>query len=121
MSVVLTCLSGVGLVAPTNGRAGRDADRLGQLTGVDDTGDPKCALESAPPLRQRETSRIEVQVRSPTRPVAGRIGLRAILAGGFLDRDDPQQLGCWRALPTTYTGAYRLTRTHPPDSRQCAT
>jgi hypothetical protein len=84
----------VGLGAPTIGGSECGAShRLGQRTGVDDTGDTQRAPEGAAALRQRETSRIRMQVRSPTRPPAGRIRHEAELLSIGLDRDKPQQLG----------------------------
>jgi hypothetical protein len=81
----------VGLDTPTVGGAGRGGgNRLGQLTGVDDTGDTQRPPEGAPSLRQCETAGIGMQMRSPPRPPAGRIGHRAELARQALDRDDPQ-------------------------------
>jgi hypothetical protein len=43
---------------------------------------------------------------SPARPSACRIGRKTELVSTLLDRDYPQQLGGWHALPATYTGAY---------------
>jgi len=101
----------VGLDAPTAGGAGRGGgDRLGQLTGVDDTGDAQRTPEGVTSLRQCETDRIAMQVCPSTRPPAGRIGQRTELTRRMLDRDDPQQLGGWRALPASDAGAYRLDR-----------
>jgi len=87
-------------------------DRLDQLTGVDDTGNTQRPPKGVSSLRQCETSLIRVQVRSPTWPSAGRIGNRAELARRGLDRDDPQQLEGWRALPTSDAGAYGPIHRH---------
>jgi len=46
-----------------------------------------------------------VQTRSPARPSACRVGHDAELVNVPHDRDDPQQLGGWRTLPTAHTGA----------------
>jgi hypothetical protein len=62
---------------------------LGQRAGIDDPGGAKGPPEGAPLQRQREAGRIGVQVRSPSRQPAGRIGSEAqwpLVA----DRDDPQ-------------------------------
>jgi hypothetical protein len=84
----------MGLDAPTADGAGRGGlDRLGQLTGVDDTGDAQRTPEDVSPLRKCETSRIDMQVSSSTRPSACRVGHGAELARRVLDRDDTQQLG----------------------------
>jgi hypothetical protein len=48
---------------------------LGQQPGVSNTGKAQRPPEGATPLRQREASRIRMQVRSPTRQSAARIGL----------------------------------------------
>jgi len=100
----------VGLNAPTAGGAGRGGNRHGQLTDVDDTGDAQRSPEGVASLRQCETSRIKMQVSSPTRPSAGRIGHRTELLRQMLDRDNPQQLGGWRALPAANTGAHGSPR-----------
>jgi hypothetical protein len=52
---------------------GDRADVLGQRLGVGDTGETQRAPEGATPLRQREASRIRVQMRSPARQSAVRI------------------------------------------------
>ena len=116
-----TLLVEVGLEAPTDGGAGPGGDHRIQLTGVDDTGNAQRAPESAPTLRQRKTNRIAVQVRSPTRSAAGRVRHDAGMASDVLDGDYPQQLGGWRALPATDTGALRGNPEHRPVSRECAT
>jgi hypothetical protein len=61
---------------------------LGQLTGVDDTGDPERTPEGAAPTGQREASRVRVQVCTPTRQPTGRIGPEAVTSL-TADRDDP--------------------------------
>jgi hypothetical protein len=61
---------------------------LGQQTGVQDTGDPQRPPEGVTPLRQREASRIGVQMRSPPRQSAARIGLKA-----SFDHDEPHEFG----------------------------
>jgi len=97
------------------------ADELRERTGVDDSGDAECPPEGAPPLRQHETTRIEMNVRTATRSSTGqvgydaedrlarfpRLGLLARRLGTVLDRDDPQQLGGWCTSPATHTGAHR--------------
>jgi len=61
---------------------------LGQLAGVDDTGDPERAPKGATPPRQREASRVRVQVRTPARQPTGRVGPEAVTSL-TADRDDP--------------------------------
>jgi hypothetical protein len=51
-------------------RHGGRADVLGQHSGVEDTGEAERPPEGAAPLCQRETSRIGMKVRSPTRQSA---------------------------------------------------
>jgi hypothetical protein len=63
----------------------------GQLAGVGDTVDAQRAPEGATPARQREASRIGVQVRSPPRQSAGRIGNEAVFRP-LADRDYPQKV-----------------------------
>ena len=82
----------VGRDAPTIGgseRMNEVGDDLGERTGVHDTGDTKRAPEGAATLRQREASRIRVQVRSPARQSAARIGLEPENISRS-DRDEPQ-------------------------------
>jgi hypothetical protein len=63
---------------------------LGQQAGVQDTGVPQRTPEGATPLRQREASRIGMQVRSPARQSAVRIGLKPEMISRF-HRDEPHQ------------------------------
>jgi len=118
-----------GWLWPLRGRA----DELRERTGVDDPGDAECPPEGAPPLRQRETTRIEMKVRTATRSSTGQIGYDAedrlagsphlgLLArrlGTVLDRDDPQQLGGWCTSPATHTGAHRERATYHCGSLPC--
>jgi hypothetical protein len=76
--------------------------------GVDDPGDAQRATQSATALRERETSRIGMQMGSATRPDARRIGFDDEHAVFGLDRNDSQQLGGRGTLPATDTGADRL-------------
>ena len=62
---------------------------LGKRTGVDDTGEPQRAPEGTAPLRQREASRIRMQMRPPTRQYTARIGLEPEIISDA-DRDEPQ-------------------------------
>jgi hypothetical protein len=100
-------------------RIGVAADRLGERPGVDDTGYTKRAPEGAATLRQREARRIGMHVRSPARPSAYRIRHKTELVSSVLDRDNPQQLGGWHALPATHTCAHRTSE--PVRRRKCAT
>ncbi|GAA2622709.1 hypothetical protein Adu01nite_02050 [Paractinoplanes durhamensis] len=50
---------------------------LGKRTGVSNSGESQRPPEGPAPLRQREASRIRMQMRSPTRQSAARIGLEA--------------------------------------------
>jgi hypothetical protein len=112
----------VGRDAPTIGGSERfdvAADGLGERSGVQDTGDTKRAPEGAATLRQRETRRVGMNMCSPARPSACRIGRKAELVSTVLDRDYPQQLGGWHALPATYTGADRSSKLDR--RRKCAT
>ncbi|GAA1812469.1 hypothetical protein GCM10009835_35120 [Planosporangium flavigriseum] len=112
----------VGRDAPTIGgseRIGVAANGLGERTGVQDTGDAKRTPEGAAPLRQRETRRVGMNMCSPARPSACRIGNKAERISAVLDRDCPQQLGGWHALPATHTGAYRPSKLDR--RRKCAT
>jgi hypothetical protein len=79
---------------------------LGQRTGVSNTVESQRPPEGTAPLRQREASWIGMQMRSPARQSAARIGLEAeiIPAPG---RDEPDQLEGRRALATADTGACR--------------
>jgi hypothetical protein len=81
----------VGRDAPTIGGAGLGGvNRLGQLTGVDDTGDTQRTPEGASSLRQCETGRITVQMCPSTRLPTRHIGYRPELARLVLDRDNPE-------------------------------
>jgi len=62
---------------------------LGQRPGVEDTGESQRSPEGAAPLRQREASRIGMQMRSAARQSAARIRLKleVILCSR---RDEPQ-------------------------------
>jgi hypothetical protein len=64
---------------------------LGQYPGVGDTGEAQRTPEGATPLRQREASRIRMQMRSPTRQSAVRIGLEPEVNPGT-GRDEPNQI-----------------------------
>jgi hypothetical protein len=75
---------------------GSRPDVLGQWTGVEDTGDPQRSPEGATPLRQREARRIGMQMRSPARQSAARIGLKPEIIS-HSRHDDPHQFGGRRA------------------------
>jgi hypothetical protein len=93
MSVVLPCFVRAGLDASAVGGSGRlrgGADGFGQRPGVDHTGDAQSAPEGAPTLRQLEASRYGVDMRSPARPSACRIGHDDEMLDVGFDRDKPQ-------------------------------
>jgi hypothetical protein len=95
MSVVLPCWIRVGRQRPTIGGSGRRSGRpdvLGQQIGVSNTVESQRPPEGAAPLRQREASRIRMQMRSPARQSAVRIGLEPEIIPGA-GRDEPQQCG----------------------------
>ena len=95
MSVVLPCWIRVGRQRPTIGGSGRRDGRpdvLGQQTGVSNTVKSQRPPEGTAPLRQREASRIRMQVRSPARQSASRIGLEPEIIPGT-GRDETQQCG----------------------------
>jgi len=71
-------------------------DVLGQRTGVSNTDESQRAPEGTAPLRQREASRIRMQMSSPTRQSAARIGLEPEVNPGT-GHDEPNQLGGRRA------------------------
>ena len=85
------------------------AEKLGQRLGVSDTGQSQRPPEGATPLRQREAGRIRMQMRSPTRQSAVRIGLEPEILPGA-GRDEPNQNGSRRALATANTRARRTDR-----------
>jgi len=64
-----------------------------QRPGVENTGDAQRAPEGAATLRQCEAGRIGMQVCSPARPDARRIGLEDDRSVLLHNRDDSQQLG----------------------------
>ena len=115
--IVCSCRSSylavrAGLDAPTIGGSVLLRQRLGHRAGVRDTGDAQCPPEGAPALRKREASRIRMQVRSPTRPSACRIGNDTELVSAEVDRDEPQQLGGWHTFPTADARANRRRVTY---------
>jgi hypothetical protein len=82
---------------------------LGQRPGISgsaDTGESQRPPEGAAPLRQREAGRIWMQMRSPTRQSAARIGLEPEIIPGA-GRDEPNQLGGRRAFAATDTHPHR--------------
>jgi len=64
---------------------------LGEQPGVSDTGESQRPPEGTAPLRQREASRIRMQMRSPTRQSATRIGLEPEVNPGA-GRNEPNQI-----------------------------
>ena len=112
----------MGRQRPIIGGSGWPRDRpdvLGQQTGVSNTGDSQRSPEGATPLRQREAGRIGMQVRSPARQAAVRIGLELEM---FLcsRRDEPQQCGGRRAFTTADAGARRADqrKVYPAHTRR---
>jgi hypothetical protein len=77
---------------------------LGQRLGVRNTGETQRAPEGTTPLRQREASRIRVQMRSPARQSAVRIRLEPEIISGT-GRDEPNQLKSRRPIAATNAGA----------------
>jgi hypothetical protein len=96
----------VGRSCPTVGDC-EPRERLVKLARVEDTGHAQCASENAPARREREASRIAMEVDSPTRPSARRVGHKGENTTFALFRDDSQQLLGWRTRPATHTCAYR--------------
>jgi hypothetical protein len=88
------------------------ADGFGERAGVEDTGHTKRAPEGTATLRKREASRISVHMCAATRPSACRIRQNTEMISVVHDRDDPQQLGGYRAFPAPHTGADRQRATH---------
>ena len=79
---------------------------LGQRTGVSNTVESQRPPEGTTSLRQREASRIRMQMRSPTRQSAVRIGLEPEVNPGT-GRDEPNQLGGRPAFTATDTHPHR--------------
>jgi hypothetical protein len=69
---------------------------LGQQPGVSNTGEAQRPPEGSASLRQREASWIRMQMRSPTRQSAARIGQKPEVIPGA-SHDEPNQLGGRRA------------------------
>jgi hypothetical protein len=90
---------------------GDRADVLGQQTGVRDTGKTQRTPEGATPLRQREASRIWMQMRSPTRQPSARIRQEPEIIPGT-GRDEPNQLKSRRSIAATNAGAGRYLPDH---------
>ncbi|BCJ42396.1 hypothetical protein GCM10010168_08620 [Actinoplanes ianthinogenes] len=63
---------------------------LGKQSGVSNTGETQRTPEGATSLRLREAGRIGMQVRSPARQSAARIGQKPEVIPGS-GRDEPQQ------------------------------
>jgi hypothetical protein len=70
-------------------RRGDRTDVLGKRTGVSNTGESQRSPEGSAPLRLRETGRIRMQVCTPARQPAARIGLEPEIISRP-DRDEPQ-------------------------------
>ena len=77
------------LIIGDSGRHGDRSDVLGKQSGVSNTGESQRAPEGTTPLRLREAGRIRMQVRSPARQPAARIGLEPEVTSRS-DRDEPQ-------------------------------
>jgi hypothetical protein len=72
-----------GCIISRSARHGDRTDVLGQLSGVSNTtGKSQRTPEGATPFRQREASRIRVQMRSPARQSSIRIGLEPEVVPG---------------------------------------
>jgi len=71
------------LIIGGSGRHGDRSDVLGKQAGVSNTGETQRSPEGASPLRLREAGRIRMQVRSPTRQPAARIGLQPEIIPGL--------------------------------------
>jgi hypothetical protein len=83
-------------------RCGDRTDVLGQRRGVQDTGEPQRPAEGPAPLRQREASRIEVQVCPSARQPATRVGPKL---GTHHDESQDFRYRC--AVPAADTRANR--------------
>jgi hypothetical protein len=70
-------------------RRGDRTDVLGKRAGVSNTGESQRPPEGSAPLRLRETGRIRMQVCTPARQPAARIGLEPEIISRT-DRDEPQ-------------------------------
>ena len=110
----------MGLLRPTIGGSGRHGDRsdvLGQQTGVSNTSESQRTPEGATPLRQREAGRIRMQMRSPTRQSAVRIGLEPEIISRAR-RDEPHQCESRCACATTDTHPCRTgyRKVYPPST-----
>jgi hypothetical protein len=70
-------------------RLGSRSDVLGQRTGVSNTSESQRAPEGPTPLRQREASRIGMQMSAPARQPAIRIRLKPEVTPRSR-RDEPQ-------------------------------
>src|SRR3954469_4481938 len=84
------------------GRSVRHGDRtdvLGQHSGVSNTGESQRPPEGTTPLRQREAGWIRMQMRSPTRQSAARIGQEPEIIPGA-GHDEPNQFKGWRPIAT---------------------
>jgi hypothetical protein len=113
----LPCCPG-GTTGPTNGGP-ESLDVLDQRTGVGSSGHPQRAPEGAAAFRQCETGQIRMQMRAPTRPLTGRIGLKNDCVDPAPYPDQPQQLGGRRTLPAAHTGADRRRASCHPLSLPC--
>jgi hypothetical protein len=87
---------------------------LGQQPGVWDTGETQRAPEGTTPLRQREAGQIRMQMRSPTRQSAARIGQEPEIIPGA-GRDEPNQLEGHRPIAATNAGSGKGTSPLLPD------
>ena len=85
--------------------------RLGQRTGVQDSGEAQRPPEGAPTLRKREASRIRMQVRSPARPSAAGSGTSLMISAGPIatNRSNSEAGARFRQPTQVRTGGARRT------------
>jgi hypothetical protein len=110
--VVLPCWIVTGrqrLVIGGSARHGDRADVLRKQFWVSKSSETQRTPEGATSLRLREAGRIGVQMRSPPRQSAGRIGQKPEVALQFC-RDEPQQLIGRRAHAAADAGSRRADR-----------
>lgn len=89
---------------------GSAVDKLDQRSSIWDAGESQRAPESAAPQCQAEASRVGVQMRSPPRHPARRVGHEPRTGTGRPSlaphRDHSQELGRWRSSPAAHTSPH---------------